>query len=143
MYREDKKLLEEFRQIRNIQPSTMKNYKSTVNIYTKLQHKSLTSLIREAEREEEQNISWRNRKLKTRLIQFRTYLIDNDYLEKSIREYMQRIKTIYYTYEIEIKPLPNTSNKNVRKSPPVNFSDLPDKELLQKILQLCTSSFKF
>ena len=137
MKREDHNLLEEFRQTRNIKHKTLTNYKSTIKIYTEYHNKSMTSLLREAEKEENERIAWKHRKLRQRLITFRTYLIEQDYLEKTIREYMQRIKTIYTTYEIELHELPKISNKNIRKTPPLSFNDLPTKELLYEILQLC------
>ena len=137
MKKEDKQLLEEFRKIRNIKHKTLSNYKSTLTIYTKLHNKTMKSMIREAEKEEAERIAWKQRKIRQRLITFRTYLIEQDYLEKTIREYLQRIKTIYSTYEIELHQLPKISNKNMRKSPPLSFKDLPTRELLYEILQLC------
>ena len=134
MYKEDYGLLDDLQRIRNLTESTMNGYKSTVGKYTRFHHKSFTSLIREAEKEETKGVLWKNSKLRDRLVDFRTYLIDNDYLEKTIEDYMQRVKTIYYTHEIEIHSLPYMSSKNLKKSAPINYRDLPDSILLQKII---------
>lgn len=136
-YKEDEKLMKDFQQTRNIKHRTMNNYKSTVDIYTKLNKKSMTKLLREAEREEKQKITWKERKLKKRLVEFRKYLIEKDLVLKTITEYMQRIQTIYYHYEIEIQQLPYLNKKNLKKSKPVEFKDLIGKDRLQEILQLC------
>lgn len=137
MYREDKNLLKDFQKTRNLTHSTMAGYKTTVELYTRQNKKSFTSLIREAEKEEKQNIQWKNRRIKQRLINFRTLLIEKDFMEQSLQHYMQRIKTLYRNYEIEIGDLPYLSKKNIKKAKPLTFNELPSKDLLKKIIPLC------
>jgi integrase len=91
----------------------------------------------EAEREEKKDINWKNRKIRQRLIDFRTSLINDGYMQKTVQQYMQRIKTLYRTYEIEIRELPYLSNKTIPKAPPITYKDLPTRDLLRNILPLC------
>lgn len=141
-YREDNELIEDIRRIRNMKHETVKGYKSTIRIYTKLHNKSFSSMIREAEREEKKQIAWKYRTIRKRLIDFRTHLIEKDYMLKTIQQHITRIKTVYYTYEIEIRQLPKISEKNIRKPVPLNYNDLPTKELLRTILPMCKPIYR-
>lgn len=139
MKREDTELLEEFKKSRNLTQKTLNGYKTTLRLYIKIQGKTFKQLLYEAEQEEIKGIRWKNRKLKQRLIQFRTYLIENKYYEKSLKEYMSRIRTLYRHHEIEIHPLPKMSDKNITKPAPISYRDLPDKEQIRKALDISTT----
>ena len=141
-YREDDKLIEDIRKIRNMKYETIKGYKSTIRIYTRLHKKSFTSMLREAEREEKKQTLWRERKVRQRLIDFRTHLIEQDYMLRTIRQHMTRIKTVYYTFEIELRQLPQISEKNIKKPTPFYYSDLPDKQLIRTILPMCKPLYR-
>ena len=141
MYKEDHKLLQEIKNIRNLTPQTMTGYKSTIQEYTRYQQKSFTSLIREAEREEKQQIPWKNRQIRQRLINFRNHLIQKNLMIKTITAYLQRIKTIYYTYEIEIRPLPYISKNTIRKPKPLSYNDLPTKNELKQVILMSKPVF--
>lgn len=139
MYKEDKKLLQEFQKSRNLTKQTINGYNTTIRLYTKTQGKSFKKLLKEADTEEINGTRWKERKLKQRLINFRTYLIEQDYYEKTLKEYMNRIKTLYRHHEIEIHPLPPLSDKNIKRPAQVLYTDLPDKQQIQKILEISTT----
>ena len=139
MYKEDKKLLQEFQKSRNLTKQTINGYNTTIRLYTKTQGKSFKKLLKEADTEEINGIRWKERKLKQRLINFRTYLIEQDYYEKTLKEYMNRIKTLYRHHEIEIHPLPPLSDKNIKRPAQFLYTDLPDKQQIQKILEISTT----
>lgn len=122
---------------RNYSHRTKADYRSTIHIYTQFNQLSLIELIKEAEYEEEQGIRWKNRKIKKRLTKFREYLYNN-YMYTSAKSHMQRVQTIYRFFEIELQPLAYISNKKIKHSIPLTYSDLPDKEVIQESLNIST-----
>lgn len=134
-YMNDLELLAEFTETRNIKEVTAQHYGYTIQNYTEFQEMSMCELLEEAEQEEEDGIRWKHRKLKNRLIKYRSYL-NNKYLHKTAKEYFSRILTMYRHFEIEIHELPPINKKNVRLSEPINFKDLPDKEIIRKALEI-------
>lgn len=131
----DKELLNDFTTTRNLKPTTIESYTIFIKNYTKQQGASMVELIKEAENEEEQGIRWKNRTLKKRLIQYRTYLYQN-YMSSTAKVMFSKILTIYKHYEIEIHDLPKLSVKNGYQNPPITFNDLPDKEIIKKALDI-------
>ena len=138
MYREDNRLLTDFKKSRNLTQKTLNGYTTTLRLYIQIQGKPFHKLLNEAEREEIKGVRWKDRTLKKRLLDFRTYLAENNYYEKTLKEYMNRIRTLYRHHEIEIHPLPPMSDKNITKPSPISYRDLPDKEQIRKALDIST-----
>lgn len=136
----DPEILERFYNARNLQKRTRLGYKDAVRIYTNFTGYTLHELLTEAETEEEQGIRWKNRKLKKRLLDFRTYL-QNNYAVGTAKIHFQRIKAIYTHYEIEIHHLPPISNVNVSQNI-VSFKDIPTVDVIKKALQITTPVMK-
>ena len=137
----DKELLTDFAKSRNLKQTTINVYKSYIKTYTQYQQKSLVDLIQEAEKEEEQGIRWKNRTLKKRLMNYRSYIYEN-YLVGSARIMFSKILTIYKHYDIEIHQLPNYSMKNVNQNKPITFKDLPDHEIIKKALDISNTRMR-
>ena len=124
-------MLQTFLTERSIAPSTRTGYISSVQLYEELNEASLDDLIIEAEREEEEGIRWKHRTLKKRLINFRNHLM-NTLKESSAKIYLNKIKSIYSHFEIEIGKLPYFKSNNVNKSHVVTYEELPTRdEILQ------------
>ena len=140
MNMKDPEILERFYNARNLQKRTRLGYKDAVRIYTNFTGYTLQELLTEAETEEEQGIRWKNRKLKKRLLDFRTYL-QNNYAVGTAKIHFQRIKAIYTHYEIEIHHLPPISNVNVSQNI-VSFKDIPTVDVIKKALQITTPVMK-
>ena len=128
-------LIEEFVKARRLKKGTAEQYQIALNFYSKFQKKPLSELLKEADREEEERIRWKNRKLKQRLLTYRNYLYET-YVKSTAELKFALIKTFYKHYEIEIHDLPDVNRKNIRLSEPLKFKDLPDKELIKKALKI-------
>ena len=115
--------------------STRKIYKLAVKKYTTFCNMDLSELLDEAEAEEDKGIRWKRRSLKRRLISYRQYLVEN-YSLNTVKTMFQPILAIYKYYEIEILELPKLNPKQVKKSEPVQFKDLPDKEVLREVISV-------
>ena len=119
-------MLNQFINERNLSASTIRNYVSAVDLYEKINCKTLDELIDEAEREEIEKIRWKDRELKKRLIDYRSYLYRNK-VETTAKKYLNNIKTIYRHFEIELYALPSFNSKQINKSIEIRFKDLPTR----------------
>ena len=110
-------LFNNFCKERNLSPGSVKIYQHALTRYTEFNGMTLQELLDEADNEEDQRIRWKHRQLKTRLIDFRKYLIEYGYAKETINTIMKRVTTFYRHYEIEIHHLPRTniqSNVEIR-----------------------------
>ena len=131
----NEEILQEINHAKSHSKSSKKIYKNAVKQYCKYNKLSLTELIKEADEEEEAGIRWKNRKLKKRLINFRQELIKN-YKKNTIQSYFNAIRSIYHYFEIEIHDLPALNKKSINVSEPINYVDLPTKEIIKKALKI-------
>lgn len=138
----DEKILKSVEETRNWAFKTKQSYINALNVYVKFNNgKSFYALLKEADKEEELGIRWKNRKLKSRLMAFRVYLHEN-YNFSSAKVYYQRILTLYRHFEIEIHNLPQISTKSVKMSRPILFEDLPTKEIIRNAIQVTNPLMK-
>lgn len=137
----NKEILEEIATARNYAKHTRRTYNTVINNYTQFQGLTLHELILEAEAEEEERVRWKHRKLRSRLINYRQYLLDN-YLVSTVRGNLMRIKSVYKYYDIEVLDLPYVSFKNANLPVPLTYNDIPTKEILDKAIQLSSPLLK-
>lgn len=130
-------LLEEIHSAKNHKASTRNVYRVACEKYCKFNEMLLEDLLQEAENEEKNKIDWKYRKLKQKLINFRSYLIEY-YPQKTVETYFNTIIEIYNYYEITIGKLPKVDKRSYNKTPPITFKDLPDKEIIREALKIST-----
>lgn len=128
---EDKKILQEIRQSKNLTLSSIKNYECAMRQYTTYNQMSMTELIQEAEKEEEDGVRWKHRTIRRRLIGFRTYLLQKYEYKATTKTYMARILTIYRYYEIELQALPSVSTRN-KPNTQIRYEDLPTRDIIRR-----------
>lgn len=119
--------LETFCIEKNLSDSTISLYSACVSLYEKLNDLTLDELIEEADKEEEDRVRWKHRKIKDRLIQYRKYLFENK-SEGTANRYLGCIKTIYRHFEIELQDLPSFNSKQIDKTYQMDFDDLIKKQ---------------
>ena len=127
------KYLERFFEERNLAKATKKQYRVSLKQYAQFNGMSLDELILEADQEEEDGIRLKKRTIKTRLVNYRSYIIKTD-SKNTIVNKMNHIKAFYRHFEIEIPQLPYLSDKNLRKEPPIGYEDLPTKTIIREAL---------
>lgn len=132
---DDEKILQKFHYERNHSKNTIKNYSLSVKQYVEYSGKTLTDLLTTAQHEERERIPWIDRSLKDELLGFRAYLYEK-YNGRTAAEYYMNIQAILRHNFVEIHYLPPISKKQVKKSKPVTFKDLPTRSLLQTITNL-------
>lgn len=111
---------------KNLSKSTQSLYEACVKVYERINESTLDELIKEADREEEEAIRWKNRRLRTRLINFRKWLFDNK-SQGTANRYLGCIKTIYRHFEIELQDLPSFNSRQVDQTYEKRFEDIPTK----------------
>lgn len=131
----DNNLLNEIHMVNNHSESTKKIYRIALRKYTAYFSMSMNELIEEAEQEEENGIRMKKRKIKTRLLTYRHYLLEN-YSINSVRTMFYPIIYIYNYLDIETPEMPKINLKSVMKSQPIRYKDLPDKEIIRKAVKL-------
>lgn len=112
---------------RNLQPETIKGYRSTIKKYTEYYDMTLDDLINEAIDEENNiEIKKRRRSIKNRLLQFRTHLQTETRLKTStIKAHMQSIYTIYNHFDVELPKMPPIQSEDKIET---TYFDLPTKK---------------
>lgn len=123
-------LFKNFCKERNLSSGSIHVYSHALRKYIEFNGMTLEALLDEADQEEDERIRWKRRKLKSRLIDFRNYLIDYGYAKETINTIMKRVTTFYRHYEIEIHHLPKVNIKNVVEI------KLPTKEDLKHAVEI-------
>ena len=127
-------ILEQFFTERNSSPSTQTTYTRSCRYYEKLTGHSIQECLDIADDEEYNNIRWKNTKTREWILSYREWLYSN-YNVSTAQLYLTAIITIYRHFEITIPPLPYFSKKGLRHSSPINYDDLPDRDLLREVVQ--------
>ena len=132
-------LIKAFSKSRNIKESTIKSYKAAVSHYEYFHQMSTRALIDEAMAEEEMKVPLKNRTIKKRLLDFRTFLLDSNLSMNTVRTYFSRIKTFYRHFEIEIPYIvPIKADEEYISS----YNDLPSKKDIKRACNISSLEFK-
>lgn len=121
---------------KNLAPATADIYKRTVFFFENYIGMTLPEFL-EKVKEEEKNpeIIWADSVLRNSLVSFRNELYNN-FKESSAGTYFSKIPAICRHFGITVKKLPTFSTKQTMKSTPIYPEDLPDREMLQKCIEV-------
>ena len=133
--------IEQIIQTRQLTHSSRKAYRSALTKYSQLNELPLQELLEEAEKEEEDGVRWKHRKLKERLNKYQNYLI-KEYNYNTAKLYMSKVKVFYKDNDIEIHQLPPLNRKQAKISEPIRYDDLPTKETLREAYNISTPLFR-
>ncbi|WP_069593191.1 phage integrase N-terminal SAM-like domain-containing protein [Methanosphaera sp. WGK6] len=133
------KLFIQFCRERNIKQGTAKCYCSSIENYISFHDMTIDELIEEAIIDEENNILLKNRRIKKRLLDYRSYLLDSNLSPNTVKTYFSKLKTFYSHFEIELPQLPDAK---FEKTYETNYLDLPTREHIAKALEIVPLSFQ-
>lgn len=136
--KENNEVIDEIIKMKNLRPNTIKNYNTSIDSYTDFLNKNIKELIHEAIDEEEKNISWRNRKLRKYLIQYKEYL-NSKYRKGTAKKYYTTVCAVYRAYEVEINQIPVRLNNNYEV---ISYDDIPTKDEISKALSYMNIGMK-
>ena len=134
-----KKLFEKFCRDRNIKSSTQKGYDSALKLYEDFNSKTIEDLFTEARFEETERIPLKDRKIKKRLIEFRSYLLNSNLSPNTSKTYLSKVKTFYLHFEFELPHLPQAKYDKIYET---NYLDLPTKEHIHEALMISPIDLK-
>lgn len=126
---------------RNHAPSTTLTYDRSIQYYEKLTGHNIEELLEIAENEEINNIHWRNTQTRQWILEYREQLY-NKYNVSTAQLYLTAILTTYRHFELTIPPLPYYSTKHSKRTPPINYKDLPDRQILQECIHIASPLVK-
>ena len=89
--------------------------------------------------EEDEGISLKNRKIKSRLLDFRSFLLDSGLAISTVRTYFSRIKTFYRHFEIE---LPYLNDIKFDEEYLSSYYDLPTRGDIRKVCSISSNAFR-
>ena len=132
-------LFQKFCRDRNIKKSTKNGYVTALRLYEKFNNTSIENLLKEARSEENKRIPLKDRKLKKRLMDFRSHLLKSNLSPKTSRTYFSKIKTFYQHFDFELPHLPQAK---YNKAYETNYLDLPTHEHIRKALSITSIDLK-
>ncbi|MBQ8017218.1 MAG: hypothetical protein IJ258_03840 [Methanobrevibacter sp.] len=135
MYGEDLVLISSFHRFMGHSRNSVKAYNSAFNKYRSFHNMSLTSLLAEAIKEQDDHVPQNRLKLYDRLMGFRQFLIDN-HTGKTISSNLSKIKTFYKYNHVKLPVIPPINTKNIRKNPCISYDDLLTKSEIKKALKV-------
>ena len=133
------KLFKKFCKDRNIKSSTIKGYESALKQYMSFNNMLIDDLIEEALIDEKNRLPIKDRKIKKRLLNYRSFLLSSDMSPNTARTYFSKIKTFYLHYEIELPILPMAKYEKIYET---NYLDLPTKEHIIQALEISKIDMK-
>jgi integrase len=110
--------------------STRKSYTRTVNVFEKVTGLTLPEMLTIAEDQEDNNVSWKNRDLRTWLITYRKYVYEN-YKKRTAKSYLTLVISVFRHFEITVEKLPYFSTVSATPSIPINPDLLVDRDVLR------------
>lgn len=125
-------IFQDFIQERNLSDSTSRLYKAALSDYSKFHNMTLQELIDEADQEEEDMVRAKKRKIKKRLISYRSHKIKNKTPYNTLTVYFAYVKTFYRHNDVEIPYLPRAS---LKKEFHERYTDIPTREDIQQALE--------
>ena len=125
----------------NHSEGTALNYVHALRKYCDYFDMELKDFLEEAEEDESNGVKWKHCRLKSKLVEFRHHLMQG-YAFSTVKKEMNCIKFFYKFYDIEILDLPKVNEKAIKKSAPIYFKDLPDKEVIREAFKLASPLMK-
>ena len=132
-------LFQKFCKDRNIKSNTQNGYSSALKCYEKFQKSSIENLFEEARLEENERIPLKDRKIKKRLVDFRSFLLNSDLSPNTSKTYFSKVKTFYLHFEIELPHLPQAKYDKIYET---NYLDLPTHQHIHEALLISSIDLK-
>lgn len=119
---------------KGIKEGTQRKYVVCLNRYVKYHQKTLETLLEEAEQEIIDEIPLDRRKIYDWLLDFRTYMLQEDYAYNTIITTMDAVKNFYKQFRI---PRPDLPSFKGNKSPNdlIEWEDLPNMDIVKQAIE--------
>lgn len=135
----DNRLFKRFCRERNIRESTANGYESALKHYLRFHKRGLDDLIEEAMKDEIDKVPLKDRRIKKRLLNYRSYLLKSNCSPNTVKTYFTKVKTFYLHFDIEIPHLPDAKYNKLYET---NYLDLPSKEHIRQACEIVPLDLK-
>ena len=116
-----------------IKTKTANRYKTSLERYSTFHGMKFDEIIEEAMDEEDKKIPLRKRKIKSRILSFRTHLLNETGLKSStVKKYMSNILALYRHNDIELPEIAPIKTNDV---PEVTYYDLPTRDHISRAVE--------
>ena len=139
LQKEDKKILQRWKQRNQLSDHTYKTYKSIIKHYTECTGMTITELYDEAIQEEEQAIPKYRRSIKDHLLDYRYYLDNTSLSETTKSTHIKVINSFYKHLDIDV---PTIQNKYESMPAVENSKKTIPKDLIKLMLDAATTRDK-
>ena len=126
-------MLNRFFNERNHSENTRKGYRTTIRNLEEMTGYTLEEMINIGKKEN--NLQWEDTQIRDWIIQFRNQYY-NKYKVNTAKKGVQQVKTIFRHYGVHIGELPYFSTKRARTSEEIDYEDLPNRDILQKCIEV-------
>lgn len=120
----------------DISDETKIKQKTAIRKYEEYHNQTMEKLIEEALFEQKNDVPYHELKVYERLLDFRNFLVKNDYSLNTITHYFTTIKTVYNKCRVEIPTLPSLNIKRAKKYDAIEFEQLLTKEEIVEAMYL-------
>ena len=124
--------MERFYNERNSSYNTRLAYNTSVQHFEKVTGNRLDNMIHTAKAENKKE--WQETQLRQWLIMYRNWNY-NQFKENTAKANVDRVKTVFRHFGVNIGDLPYFSTKQVRKSEIIDYEDLPSREMLKLAIE--------
>ena len=121
--------------LRNSSKNTIKLYFASIRKYEEFHNATIEELILEALEEQSRNVPPHMLKIIDRIEDFQNYLLDQDLVFNSVKEYIGKIKAIYHKNRIAIPYIEPINPKQVKRNDAIEYSDILTKDELKIALK--------
>lgn len=132
-------MFKQFIRDRNLKKSTIMGYENAIKLYEQFHNASIDELIKEARQDEYNNVALKDRRIKIRLVEFRSFLFDENKSANTIRTYFSKIRTFYSHFEIELPYIPPVKYSRDYQA---SYLDLPTRDDIRQALEISAADFR-
>lgn len=119
---------------RKLSQGSIKIYNNALNKYCEYTQMTLQELLDEADKDERDGKQWKERHLKDKLINFKIWLIEQEYVDSTVQDYVKKVKAFYRHHYIEIHSI--SEKAKGKKYNPITFTQLPNTKILKQAIDI-------
>ena len=121
--------------LRNSSKNTIDLYLASIRKYEAFHNATIEELVLEALNEQSENVPPHLLKIISRIEDFQDYLLDQDLVYNSVKEYVGKIKSIYHKNRVMIPYIEPINPKKIKRNEVIEYSDILTKDELRLALR--------
>lgn len=120
--------------LRNSSENTIKIYMTVIKRYENFHQMTIEELVEEALDEQTRQVPQHQLKIIDRIEEFQEYIINENLVYNSVKEYLAKVKSIYHKNRVVIPYIEPINPKQVRRNDVIEYDDILTHDELRKIM---------